>query len=173
MLETGFYYIIVFGKASTSNYEIGVKYYEAINLVCNSPNTQTAGSMNGDDSGHFKQDLNFYYKIDIPYGNNTITLTNSATANYQITIFDDDWNMEYFIPAEGYGEVLTIIYTHTGENPLTFYLEICGYERSGEFTIEIKNPLEPTPTSKVQLSLILILAFLPIMTFITRKKSNH
>ncbi|MHA1432656.1 MAG: clostripain-related cysteine peptidase [Candidatus Heimdallarchaeota archaeon] len=173
MLESGFYYILVYGKASTSNYEIGVKYYDAINLVCNSPNTQTAGSMNGDDYGHFKQDLNFYYKIDIPYGNNTITLTNSATANYQITIFDENWIMEYFLPAEGFGEVLTIIYVYTGENPITFYLEICGYEGAGEFTIEILNPNEPTPTSKVKLSLLMVLVILPFITIISRKKSNH
>jgi hypothetical protein len=167
-LKTGFYLILVYSKGSTSNFGLEVKECESTNLVCNSPYTQTAGSRNGDILGHNKQDLNHYFQIEIPYGNNTITLSNSETANYQLTIYNEDWSELYFLPADGCGEVLLLIYNQTNEEPIMFYLEICGIDGAGEFTIEIKNPNEPTP--KVDLHLLVILISLPIVLIISKRK---
>ncbi|NHK30346.1 MAG: hypothetical protein FK730_03280 [Asgard group archaeon] len=167
-LKTGFYLILVRGKDSTSNYGLEVKECDPINLVCNFPYTQTAGSRNGDTLGHYKQDLNHYFQIEVTYGNNTFTLSNSETTNYQLKIFNEDWNELYFLPAEGFGEVLRLIYNQTNENSTLFYLEICGIDGAGEFTIEIRNPNEPTP--KADLHLLVILFFLPIYTIISKRK---
>ncbi|HUT80479.1 MAG TPA: clostripain-related cysteine peptidase [Candidatus Bathyarchaeia archaeon] len=167
-LETGFYLILVYGKASTSNFDIEVKECEPIELVCNSPYTSTGGSMNGDTQGHFKQDLNHYFQIGIPYGNNTITLSNSETANYQLTIYDETWKKLFFIQAEGFGKILTLEYNQTSESPTTFFLEIYDCEGYGEFTIEIKNPNEPTPN--VSFNVWNIIFFLPIIIIISKAK---
>ncbi|NHJ87826.1 MAG: hypothetical protein FK734_20355, partial [Asgard group archaeon] len=167
-LETGFYYILVYGIASTSIYDLVVKECDPINLVCNLPITSSGGSINGDAQGHFKQSLNHYYQIDIPYGNNTIILSNSDSANYQLTIYDDEWRILFFIPAKGLGETLILAYNQTNENPSTFLLEVSGYDGSGEFTIEIKNPNEPTPKINFYFGHIFII--IPIILFISKIK---
>jgi hypothetical protein len=167
-LKTGFYLILIYGKASTTNFGLEVKESDPINLICNSPYTQTAGSRDGDILGHYKQDLNHYFQIEVPYGNNTITLSNSETTNYQLTIYNEDWNELYFLPAEGFGEILMLVYNQTNENSTLFYLEIYGIDGAGEFTIEINNPNEPTP--KVDLHILGILILLPLFAIITRRK---
>jgi hypothetical protein len=167
-LETGFYLIVVYGIATSSDYEFVVKESEPINLVCNSPTSQHSGSINGDAQGHYKQHVNHYYQIDVPYGNNTITLKNSEAINCQLTIFNELWMNLHFLPAEGFGEILTLIFNQTDENPTTLNLEICCIEGVGDFTIEINNPNEPTPT--VSLHYLLILLYLPITIILKKRK---
>jgi hypothetical protein len=169
-LDNGCYLIIVKGKASMTEYSIETKECEAINLVCNSPHTDTAGSINGDDQGHYKQDLYFYFKIDIPYGNNTVQLSSSETANYQLTIYNAAWYFRFNLSTTSYGEVLSLIYNNTDESPITLYFEINCLEGSGSFTIEVKNPLEPTP--KVKLPFLILFVFLPIIAVVSRRKGN-
>ncbi len=168
LLETGFYLIMVSSKALTSNFDLVVKEYDAINLLCNSPFTSSGGSINGDEQEHFKQYLNHYFQIDIPYGNNTISLTNTESANYQLTIYDEDWRILFFMPAEGFGEILSMIYNHTSTSSITFILEICGYEGVGDFTIEINNPNEPTP--KMTFNIWQLVFFFPIIIFVSKKR---
>ncbi len=144
-LKTGFYLVLVYSYNLSSTFDLVVRKCEPNELVCNSPKTSTGGSINGDEQGHYKQVLNHYYQIALPYGNNTITLTNSETANYQLTIYSEFWGILFYLSEAGLGEVLTLQYNQTSDNPIILILEICGYSGVGDFTIEIKNPNEPTP----------------------------
>jgi len=170
-LETGFYLIKVQCKNLASIFNLVVRKSNFVELVCNSPYTSTGGSMNGDDQGHYKQDLNHYFQIAIPYGNNTIRITNSEFANYQLTIFNELWSTLFFLPAKGSGDVLILMYNHTSENPITIILEVCGYEGVGDFTIEIKNPLEPTP--KMTVNIWFFTFFIPIIFAFGKKKNKE
>ena len=166
-LETGFYLVLVYSYDLSSTFDLVVRKCEPNELVCNSPKTSTGGSINGDEQGHYKQDLNHYYQIALPYGNNTITLTNSETANYQLTIYSEFWGILFYLSATGLGEVLTLQYNQTSDNPITLILEICGYSGVGDFTIEIGNPNEPTPKMTFVWQFIF---FLPIIITISRKR---
>ncbi|NHJ05249.1 MAG: hypothetical protein EAX90_10515 [Candidatus Heimdallarchaeota archaeon] len=166
-LENCFYLVLVYGLDTTSKFDLEVKESEPIELVCNSPSSQSTGSINGDVDGHFKQDLNHYFSIELPDGINTINLNNSETTNCQLVIYNEDWNLLYFLPAQGYGEVLTLIYNHSTKTNLTLFLVICSLEGSGKFVIEIKNPNEPTP--KADIPIMFTIIGLMMVTIITRK----
>ena len=167
-LESGFYLIMIFCNTATANFDIKVQYDELTNMVCNSPYTSTGGSTNGDAQGHFKQDLRHYFQIEIPYGNNTIILSNSETAKYQLKIYNDYWWVQYSLVSEDFGETITFLINHTNENSTTFILEIYADQGTGDFTIEILNPNEPTP--KAGLSIYSLILFLPIIYLISRKR---
>ena len=166
-LENCFYLILIYGKEITSEFDLKVKECESIELVCNSPISQTTGSINGDADEHFKQNLNHYFRIELPYGNNTINLNNSETTNCQLAIYNNNWNLLYLLPGQGFGEVLTLIINHNIESNLTLYFEICSLEGSGEFIIEIKNPNEPTP--KAEIPILLTIVSLLMIVIIERK----
>ncbi|MFW9923231.1 MAG: clostripain-related cysteine peptidase [Candidatus Thorarchaeota archaeon] len=169
-LESGFYYIFVYGKATSSNYQLVVKECEPIELVCNSPHTLTSGSSNGDGLGHYNQDLNHYFQINLPYGNNTIILSSSDTISCQLTIISEDWKILDFFPAEDLGNFITYSYNQTSENQPIIYLEIRCIDGYGEFTIEITNPNEPTP--KAEIHFLLLLFTLPVIAIFNKKNHN-
>ncbi len=170
-LETGFYLIIVKSKNMSAIYDLEASKYDSIELVCNLPYTSGGGSLNGDSQGHYMQDLNHYFQIALPYGNNKITLINSETSNYQLSIYNEFWQTLYFLPAIGLGEILTFIYNQTSSEPIILILKICGYEGVGEFTIEIKNPLEPTP--KMTANIWFFFVFIPIISVCSRRKNKR
>ncbi|NHJ87748.1 MAG: hypothetical protein FK734_19965 [Asgard group archaeon] len=170
-LATGFYYILVYGIDTSSNYGIEVIMCDPITLVCNDPYTNSAGSSIGDIKGHFRQDLNYYFQIELPLGNNTIILTSSESANYQLVIYNELWLTDNFLPAAGFGSLITLSYNLTDENLKTIFLEISNIEGNGEFTIEITNPNEPTP--KAELQSLFIIIFLPLFIAYFRIKIKN
>jgi len=174
-LQLGFYFIFVYGNASTTDYGIEVREYETMRLVCNSPIKQSTGSMNGDSLGHFRQDLFHYYTIEMPAGSNTISLINSETTNCQLRIYNESWMPIFLLPADGNGEVLSLEFNQTNEDSVTLYVEVFCINGSGEFTLEVNNPNEPTPGTSnepipiVEVALLIVSLTLVSLAILLRK----
>jgi hypothetical protein len=177
-LQSGFYFIFVYGNASTTNYEIEVRECEMTELVCNSPITQSTGSMNGDSLGHFKQDLYHYYIVEMPAGNYTISLTNSETTNCQLKIYNESWTLVHFLPSDGNREVSSIVFNQTSEDSLKFIIEIFWINGSGEFTLEVNNQNNPTPNTQndptpiIEVTLLIVFLTLSSSAVLLRRKNQ-
>ncbi|MFX1535542.1 MAG: clostripain-related cysteine peptidase [Promethearchaeota archaeon] len=133
------YYIIVLGRATMSTFRIEFNKYSPRNLACNVPQTASGGTCGGDGNGHFIQDLPHYFRVELPKGNYSIILSNSVTTNYQLTVYDELWTELFYRSPAGFGQIITLDYNNTSEQPIVFILEIIGFEGAGAFTIEVSE----------------------------------
>ncbi|UCG00828.1 MAG: hypothetical protein JSW11_14560 [Candidatus Heimdallarchaeota archaeon] len=137
-LPYGSYYLFLRGKIPVSSYTVEVNQYLPQNLSCNTPYRASGGTRQGDSTGHFIQDLHHYFQVEIGKGNYTIILSNSETANYQLTLYDDSWIQLLLCKPAGFGQAFTLNYTSTNSETV-LYFEVVGLEGAGSFTIEIND----------------------------------
>ncbi|MFX0063684.1 MAG: clostripain-related cysteine peptidase [Candidatus Hermodarchaeota archaeon] len=138
ILTSGRYYVFVHGRASTSTYSLEVNMYEPLNLTCNEPLTASGGTPEGDGNGHFRQDLAHYFQIELPTGNHSIVLRNSATTNYQLQIYNAySYSPVLISQPPGFGNTTPIVYNNTRDQWELIRIEVLGLEGVGNFTIEV------------------------------------
>ncbi|MFX0093848.1 MAG: clostripain-related cysteine peptidase, partial [Candidatus Hodarchaeota archaeon] len=138
-LEPGIYYIFVIGKDTASEFSIEVNQYKPKTLSCNVPFTSSGGTPNGDGNGHFIQNLSHYFQAQLPKGNYSIHVDNTATTNYQLTIYDESKTELFYQPSPGFGQQITLGINITSDQPIPIIFEVTGSEGTGTFTIEVRD----------------------------------
>ncbi|MBD3189286.1 MAG: hypothetical protein GF308_01510 [Candidatus Heimdallarchaeota archaeon] len=177
-LTSNTYYIFITGQASSSTFTIEVNQYTPKNITLATPVSSFGGSQQGDNAGHFIQDIYHYFWVHLPKGEYSISLNNSATANYQLVIYDLAWSKLAYQEPLGLGSGFITYYNNTLEASQTIILEIVGFEGSGEFTIEIQQ--KNLNSQKVGLGmntqifalLNVLFGFLVIRVLLTRKNAK-
>ncbi|MFX1253303.1 MAG: clostripain-related cysteine peptidase [Promethearchaeota archaeon] len=184
ILGSGKCYVFVYGRASASTYSLTVNMYEPLNLTCNEPLTASGGTPEGDGNGHFRQDLAHYFQIELPTGNHSIILRNSATTNYLLKIYNSySYSPVLISQPPGFGNITTIVYNNTKDQWEIIRIEVLGLEGVGNFTIEVittSNCTKPGTTGTTEIDsvsgfeiLSLTLGLIIIGMIITRKRRKR
>jgi hypothetical protein len=175
-LPRGSSYVFLKGKSHNSSCTVEVNQFLPQNLSCNTPHIVFGGTKKGDSNGHYIQDLNHYFQVEIGKGNYTIVLRNSDGVNYQFIIYNSSWTQILSFEPSGYGKTDSLNYHST--NNETLYFEVFGLEGAGNFTIEIIDGKSVSSSEESSISqstsgfLVSFGLLLGVLVHIYKKKSG-
>ncbi len=154
LLTPNIYYIFIQSIAASSSFSILIDEYEIPTIELNTLETTGGGSSEGNPTAHYIQDLGHYYTINLNIDQFTFVLNNTATTDYQIVIYDENWNELTSQAPVSIGFDIVLEYNCT--SAITVYVEIYSTVGAGNFTFEIQG----TPTKRNGLSSLLLLSIL-------------
>ncbi len=152
LLSPNIYYIFIQGMAASSAFTILIDKYEIPTIELNTLKTTGGGSSEGNPTAHYIQDLGHYYTINLNVDQFTFVLNNTATTDYQIVIYDENWNEIASQAPVSIGSDIILEYNCT--TAMIVFIEIYSTVGSGNFTFEIQG----TPTKRNGLSSLLLLS---------------
>jgi len=152
LLSPNIYYIFIQGMAASSAFTILIDEYEIPTIELNTLETTGGGSSEGNPTAHYIQDLGHYYTINLNIDQFTFVLNNTATTDYQIVIYDENWNEIASQAPVSIGSDIILEYNCT--IAMIVFIEIYSTVGSGNFTFEIQG----TPTKRNGLSSLSLLS---------------
>jgi len=152
LLSPNIYYIFIQGMAASSAFSILIDKYEIPTIELNTPETTGGGSSEGNPTAHYIQDLGHFYTIYLNIDQFTFVLNNTATTDYQIVIYDENWNELTSQAPISTGSDIVLEYNCT--SAMIVFVEIYSTDGSGNFTFEIIG----TPTKRNGLPSMLLLS---------------
>jgi hypothetical protein len=168
-LTKGMHYLLI--KCNTqSSYKILIQEIEPTILTMNEEKTKYSYSINGDGTGHFIQDSNNYYSIDLVVDQYTFILNNTEFTDFQMDLYYQNWTFMTSIKPTGLNEDLVFIFNSTESQ--TVFINIRGSQESGYFTLKVIG--KSSGNQGIPFGLIIsfaIMAMLPIV-FITKRKKK-
>jgi len=173
LLSPNIYYIFIQGMAASSAFSVLVDKYDIPTIELNTPETTGGGSSEGNPTAHYIQDLGHYYTINLNIDQFTFVLNNTATTDYQIVIYDENWNELTSQAPVSTGADIVLEYNCT--SAMIVFVEIYSTVGSGNFTFEIIG----TPTKRNGLPSMLLLSIfisanvIILAVYSWRKKRKH
>ncbi|MFW9922859.1 MAG: clostripain-related cysteine peptidase [Candidatus Thorarchaeota archaeon] len=164
---SGIYYLFIQGQADSSSYLLNALSYTIPEIETNKQYQISGGSMYGEEDGHFKQDLRHYYLMDLRKDSYTIFLNNTDDANYQISIYDEEWNLLKRKIPSGLLNDLTIEFNITDSS--IYYIEVYSLFGSGECILEIRAERSNNLGNSFIFSSLIVLLIFSILGFSKKK----
>ena len=152
LLTPNIYYIFIQSMAASTAFSILIDKYEIPTIELNTLESTGGGSSEGNPSAHYIQNLCHYYTINLNIDQFTFVLNNTATTDYQIFIYDENWNEIASLVPISIGSDIVLEYNCT--SIMIVIIEIYSTVGSGNFTFEIQG----TPTKRNGLSSLLLLS---------------
>ncbi|NHJ48653.1 MAG: hypothetical protein FK733_12785 [Asgard group archaeon] len=154
-----------------SSFTIHVHKISPEELPMNEAKIINGCSVNGDGTGHYIQDANYYYSINLGIDDYSFVLNNTALTNYQIAIYTMDWTLLASDTTVSLDENILLIYNCTTSQ--TVLIHINGSSCSGDFTLMVIGK----DTGKAGISLgqvigITALVFIPMIIILRRNKKK-
>ncbi|MBN1328816.1 MAG: hypothetical protein JXA54_05025 [Candidatus Heimdallarchaeota archaeon] len=166
-LKANLYYIFIKGIAPSSTYKILITKYNFPTITINKAITATGGSTCGDGTGHFIQHLQHYYSVNLLIDLYTFKLNNSATTNYQLVLYNDNWQIVGQAIPITIGENLVFQFNCTSAQVI--HIKIHATVGAGAFILEV-NGLSPTDLQGLSILLIPLFITGVLGTFVIFKK---